>query len=358
MICSIPNPKAEYQLRTHRDNKFKLRYISKITTSETTSESGCSSYVVDDYVTIYRGNYLSLTYATSRPNSSELVDRVQGALLVRLSETLYLYIGHEVYEMTMTDPMVHFLAIRTGDEILAFVIGTQKTYLLNQHMVVDNTQLVRYMLNDQYTTPLGPYSPLLNGEINGVEMSFKVIHEGGLPIRTIQSNRKIFDRVVKHDDAKPHHDDENNHIVQLIINGDVDQLRQLHAGDVTIAWYHYYCEALGKTQGQCITNIAVIQFLHEIGALCAHQILLDASVCGGLEAFKYAESLGEDITYYKVFMLCMRPENEPTNPCFEYVLTRLRQKGSLEESKIHQLLQHKAITEEVMNRLLKVSHHP
>lgn len=123
-------------------------------------------------------------------------------------------------------------------------------------------------------------------------------------------------------DREPRSAEEDAQVVQAMIDNDVEKLRKLRDNGATVGFYQY-SDALKKTNGRAIQNTALVKWLHETGELSAHQILLDSAAGGNLELLKFAESLGEDVTYYKAYLLSVQLTN-PMNPCRRYIEARLK----------------------------------
>jgi hypothetical protein len=111
--------------------------------------------------------------------------------------------------------------------------------------------------------------------------------------------------------------------VQLIIDGNVKELqtRFKNKNSVTLSDYQ---QALQNSNGHSINNIETIKWLCERDVVSTHQLLLDACLYGNLDILKYVQEKGEDLIYYKAYLLALRPPNQPINPCLQYLLEHYR----------------------------------
>lgn len=142
-------------------------------------------------------------------------------------------------------------------------------------------------------------------------------------------------------------DPEESKITNIIIDNDVNQLKNLYDEKVEIK-FSDYVQALEKTNGDAIKSTECIKFLHEIGIIHIHQVMLDAAMMGNQDLMKYAQSKGEDLFYYKVILyILMRPDH----PCKEFILRELRLSGQFPDESIQQFAQREVIDEELASKL-------
>lgn len=110
-----------------------------------------------------------------------------------------------------------------------------------------------------------------------------------------------------------------------------------------------YLKAVDTTDGKVVNNTECIIYLHEIDVIHKHQIMLDSAMIGNVELMKYAESKGEDIFYYKVFIYIFSNIN---NPAQAYMLQRMLQNGSTDKEKITEMHDKKLITDDTYNLVM------
>lgn len=124
---------------------------------------------------------------------------------------------------------------------------------------------------------------------------------------------------------------DNKKIIDIIINNDFHQLKNMYDERVEIK-FSDYVQAVEKTNGDAIKSTECIKFLHEIGILHVNQVMLD-------------------LFYYKVILYII---TRPDHPCQEFILQELRLSGQLPDESIQQFTQHKVIDDALANKLYQL----
>lgn len=141
--------------------------------------------------------------------------------------------------------------------------------------------------------------------------------------------------------------DFNNDVVKMLCDNDVNGLKRLYSNGTPIT-FSDYLKAVDNTDGKVTLNTESIIYLHEIGVMHKHQVMLDGAMMGNVELMKYAESKGEDIFYYKVFIYIL---SNPQNRAQKYILQRMMHKGLMDHRALSDIHSTKMITDEIYNEL-------
>lgn len=141
----------------------------------------------------------------------------------------------------------------------------------------------------------------------------------------------------------------NTDVVKMLCDNDVDGLKKLSSNGTSIT-FDDYLKAVDNTEGKVVLNTESIIYLHDIGVLHEHQVMLDGAMIGNVDLIKYAETKGEDLFYYKVLIYIL---TNPQNLAQKYVLQRMMEKGKMDNRALTDLYNKNIITVETYNDLVR-----